>query len=113
MNIKIIMNYINLKYLACLAILFTFCVPESNAQQLSFSYDAAGNQVVRQWICVNCPSGQTAAVPSDKLTALDKSLLGPQTDVTSSATRSLKAFPNPVTETLKVEWSASHGIFIK
>ncbi|HEY0055204.1 MAG TPA: T9SS type A sorting domain-containing protein [Pedobacter sp.] len=105
-------NSTHFKYLACLGILLTFFISQSKAQaQLSFSYDAAGNQITRQWICVNCPTGQATAAPSDQLIALDKALLGPEADV--AGTRSLKAYPNPVTENLQVEWSASEGIFIK
>lgn len=28
----------------------------SLAQKLAFSYDAAGNQTERRWVCINCPS---------------------------------------------------------
>ncbi len=106
------MNHILLKVTCTiLFIFFNFC--GISAQELSFSYDAAGNQIVRQWICVNCPTGQAAALPSGELIALDKALLGPEADAASTATRSLKAYPNPVTENLRVEWSASEGVFIK
>ncbi|RYF09247.1 MAG: hypothetical protein EOO42_24130 [Flavobacteriales bacterium] len=39
----------------------------ASAQQLNFTYDQAGNQTTRQWVCVNCRPGGTAAASWFKL----------------------------------------------
>ena len=31
-------------------------VLESNAQKLTFTFDASGNQIKRVWVCINCPT---------------------------------------------------------
>lgn len=29
---------------------------ESNAQKITFTFDASGNQIKRVWVCINCPT---------------------------------------------------------
>lgn len=60
---------------------------------LYFNYDAAGNQVLRDILCVNC--GGTVK-PSNKKLASDENI--------SVSVESITATPNPVTHKLKVKW---------
>lgn len=88
-------------------------VNKSSAQKLTFGYDAAGNQIVRQWVCVNCPPG-VAALPSIKEGA---PMLEKEKDMIkesqSAKFRILSASPNPVEEALKVSWENSDSTFVK
>lgn len=93
------------------SIIALFCYYHAAAQQVVFSYDAAGNQISRSWICVNCT--QVLAAPSaDQIAVLDNSTLVKDEEKTSTF-RSLTTYPNPVTETLNLEWKADKGVFIK
>lgn len=90
-------------YTALLTVLIS--VNQANAQQqINFSYDAAGNQTERTWICVNC-TGPVAEQPN-----LDKLLLKSDTTTTQIA---LSAFPNPVEEVLNLTWANTSKGFLK
>ncbi len=69
-----------------LCFLFLGLLPLAGISQtkLSFSYDAAGNQVLRDLLCVNC---RKAAPPT-----------------TVEADEIFLAAPNPVTHKLRVQW---------
>ena len=42
-----------------------FCISgKLAAQQLVFEYDAAGNQALRQWVCVQLPKGNSFSANS-------------------------------------------------
>lgn len=38
-----------------------------HAQQLQFTYDAAGNQTARVWICVGCPSAEAEGIARERV----------------------------------------------
>ena len=86
------------------------------AQELSFEYDAAGNQATRRWICVNCPvirsivqATEIAATTPAKEVVTEK-----KTDNTDALPkRKLIAYPNPLTEILNVKWSADDKSYVK
>jgi hypothetical protein len=87
----------------CAAII-CFAKP-GKAQELQFDYDAAGNQIKRNWVCVNCTTFPVSLVSRD-----NSSELSTITDVkknTASTQRNLLAYPNPVTEVLNVKWEAN------
>ena len=78
-----------------------FCYAKiSQAQEISFTYDAAGNQVERKWICVNCTPFAPASVTlntTDQIAAATKpDFFNPDQKVI--------AYPNPLTETLNIKW---------
>ena len=83
---------------------------ETRAQELKFEYDNAGNQQVREWICVNCPhinavagGQQAAALKSD----------GPQKlHDDGPGSHQLSVYPNPLTETLNVKWNNDDHVFV-
>jgi Secretion system C-terminal sorting domain len=81
-----------------LLFLFFVSANTSNAQlqKLSFDYDAAGNQIVRQW-CTSCHS-KTGETPKElkDITENDLQKFYPN-DVISY-------YPNPVKEQLYVKW---------
>ena len=84
----------------------------ANAQQLNFSYDAAGNQTERKWICVNCrPSGSTASTAETTPLKVDVKLLDTAKNITIK--RTITASPNPFLENLNVSWQVESGVSVK
>lgn len=72
-------------------------------QQLTFQYDAAGNQISREVICVNCTPA-VASVLEEILPPAKDSLL---------AGRQFSAYPNPVTEILNLQWKTGDESYLK
>lgn len=71
----------------------------AEAQSVSFSYDAAGNQIMRTW-CALCPgkmSGGDAPKDLNDITEEDMEKFHPE-DIVSY-------YPNPVQEQLYLKWS--------
>lgn len=81
-----------------LIFLFLFCFStKSNAQKISFQYDSAGNQIVRQ-LCLSCASKTTENAPKEIAEVQNQDLkkFYPE-DVISY-------YPNPVKEQLYLKW---------
>lgn len=66
--------------------------------KLAFSYDSAGNQILRDRICLNCNTTM-ANNEKDSIAAEISEMYSP-----GLLTRKLIASPNPVTNILNVEW---------
>lgn len=87
-----------------------------NAQKLVFSYDAAGNQERREWICVSCRGNNSivkilADIPKEDIMLLkekEKEMSGDQ-----QKSYFLTASPNPVKEDLKVQWTTPEDVSVK
>lgn len=79
----------------------------TQAQELVFQYDNAGNQTVRRWVCINCPPPYTTA---SKAQDLSLTLNGVIED---SPKRGLSVYPNPLKEQLNIEWWADDKEFIQ
>ncbi|WP_304064841.1 T9SS type A sorting domain-containing protein [Pedobacter glucosidilyticus] len=78
-------------------------------ERLTFTYDAAGNQTQRKWICANCSS--SAYRPTEEqVKLLNDSKFA---DEDKEPKRSLEGFPNPVTEQMQVKWSSNEQIYVK
>ena len=78
-----------------------FCFAKSGfSQELSFDYDAAGNQVKREWMCVNCSVFAPTSVTASKT---DQIAAAPKPDFTNPDQKVI-AYPNPLTETLNIKW---------
>ena len=93
-------------------LIFSFLVLPciSFAQKLTFSYDAAGNQTERRWVCINCPpAGQMSA---DSLAAKVLDLKMEQIVPELSTERGIKVAPNPLKETLNVVWGAPEKVYL-
>lgn len=86
-------------YLVCALMLC--CLSHAQAQELSFDYDAAGNQITRTWICVNCTTYVTAPFFSKQAGGY---VAQAPTPVNTSEDRKLVAYPNPLIETLYLKW---------
>ncbi|MNL13894.1 hypothetical protein D3C87_1348150 [compost metagenome] len=92
-----------------LAVLFTILfVSSAFAQKLTFSYDAAGNQIERKWVCVNCLTAKDQAAAKK---VAEESKIQIKEDF--NAGRAIKVYPNPVSETLNVNWVTPEKIFLK
>lgn len=95
---------------ALIFIVFTFAfIKISVAQKLAFSYDASGNQTERRWICINCPSARQMATEK-------KTLIGQNPELNSDGIETkngIKAYPNPLKETLNVSWGLPEKIYLR
>jgi hypothetical protein len=80
---------------------------DSKAQELQFQYDAAGNQIVRQWVCINCTPFPVAFASKEP----DESGL-PEVIKPESAIRKIVAYPNPLNEVLNLKWSYSSKYYV-
>jgi len=89
-------------------VLFVLLSGTASAQKLTFSYDLSGNQTERRWLCANCSTPGTVAVATEKIASIDDGELGNEI-VTQ---RSLKVFPNPVGQTLNLQWKVPENLFI-
>lgn len=92
-------------------LLFFSCAIASicSAQKVTFSYDQAGNQQTRTWICVNCRPA-SASKPDVTEIVLESANKG---DSTKIAKRKIIASPNPFVETLHLDWETEQGISVQ
>lgn len=72
-------------YLLVALMLYGICYSQ---EQLSFEYDNAGNQIVREIICVNCR----------------EQISQEEEFVESSEHNNISYYPNPVAEVLNIKW---------
>jgi hypothetical protein len=100
------------KYFYCLVIALLCMQINAKAQQLVFSYDLAGNQISRQWICVNCPLPRTAEKIAESIPLkIETKLIDSAKQVTYK--RTVTASPNPFLENLNVTWQVENEISVK
>lgn len=76
--------------------------------RIQFTYDNAGNQTLRDRVCINCGSAKQAV---DSLAVedvvLEEDLLENAASLgNGDSTSRIVAYPNPVTNLLSVEWEA-------
>src|SRR5690606_35236386 len=67
-------------------------------QKLKFTYDTAGNQTLRERVCLTCLKAVLPEIDS----LLVESIV--EVEVSDILDFEMTAYPNPVTETLMVEW---------
>jgi hypothetical protein len=77
----------------------------SNAQELQFDYDAAGNQIKREWVCINCTTFPVSLATPDNSSTV--STIPDAKKNFATTQRNVVAYPNPFTEELHVKWDAS------
>lgn len=95
----------------CLSLLFLLfgIVQFTEAQILSFDYDNAGNQIKRQWVCINCPPPYTTFN-----SRVDNGITGLNNDLNSKETNNgLSVYPNPLKEILNVSWYSNDEEYVK
>ncbi len=82
---------------------------QAPSTELKFTYDNAGNQIKREFICINCtiPFLYTlvAKVP-------DESGNNENPKTSTKAQRTVTGYPNPLKETLNLKWDASEKYHI-
>jgi len=99
-----------MKKYALIFFVFTFVfLKNSVAQKLAFSYDASGNQTERRWVCINCPSARQMAMEKKMVNGSDAVFK----DEGLTTERGIKAYPNPLKETLNVFWGVPDKISLK
>jgi|GEM_PF-800528 len=96
------------KHLLKITFCFLFLVVLSrvNAQELQFTYDAAGNQIERNFVCVNCTTFPVS-LASSPVPEPASSTTSSNTNTKSTNTldnRKVTAYPNPFTQVLKLKW---------
>lgn len=88
-----------------------------NQYKIVFSYDSAGNQTLRNKVCVNCSKIAAKVIDStlvENLETVSELLKDPikedevfKDKIEESGTSKISAYPNPVTNLLRVEWIES------
>jgi len=73
--------------------------------RIQFGYDSAGNQILRDRVCINCNSAKSE-VDSTAIAELDEKNDLLEDDSNSSE---IFAYPNPTTNILQVEWVADEN----
>lgn len=81
-----------------ICLLFIGITLSSAQNQLEFGYDSAGNQIRRNWVCINCKSAQETAEITDSIQSLT------QEDLPTNYESNIVAYPNPTTDFLQIEW---------
>jgi len=99
-----------LKGALSIAALLLFGLNRVNAQELQFQYDPAGNQTERKFVCVNCSTFPVSLATPDLTQTVN---ISSEEENTASTKRKLVAYPNPLTETLFLKWSAPNGLYLK
>lgn len=96
-----------------LILMFLFCCCiKLSAQELNFQYDAAGNQILRQYVCINCSVAATTAIAATRDNGFESIITETKTDASLSE-RKLVAYPNPLTEILNLKWWSNDQIYVK
>lgn len=91
--------------LACIcALSFSYA---QDQYKILFSYDSAGNQTSRNKICVNCSTDSVQVNDSTVVTIIDKEDELLKKEIGDSPISAIFAYPNPVTNVLRVAWVAS------
>lgn len=100
----------------CLLLIASSFSGEVLAQKLVFEYDAAGNQVSREWVCVNCSTVQMmneAAAIADTTREESGATSTEEPAAPFQDIRTVSVYPNPVSETLHVQWASDLDIPVK
>jgi len=92
----------------------TLAFAKANAQELQFTYDGAGNQTERKWVCVNCtviyPPSLASAPTADEATQTNKTANAD--NLKSAENRPITAYPNPVAQILNVKWENDKNYYL-
>lgn len=93
-----------------LFLFFMFAISLGYAQEytISFSYDDAGNQVIRDRVCLNCREFSKNETVIDTTAVIVKTSKDLEDDDSLfNEDSKIMAYPNPVTDILQVEWIPS------
>lgn len=91
----------NIKLLP-LTILFCGTCIYAQEMKLTFNYDSAGNQVLKDMLCINCPQEEPEVVVEEEpeIIAEDNSEIEEEAKIKHK----IIAYPNPVMNELHVDW---------
>lgn len=79
----------------------------AQSKKITFTYDAAGNQIIRE-LCLTCTAKKSNEIPPKEIAAVtedDLEKFFPE-DV-------LSYYPNPVREELYLKWELNNDVFVK
>ncbi|MGS2741702.1 T9SS type A sorting domain-containing protein [Sinomicrobium sp. M5D2P17] len=97
---------------SCFLFFFAFAFYMADAQEITFTYDAAGNQTNRKWVCVNCKTAEDLAKAAKMEEAAETPEELQEVAMTDEETlaRPLTLYPNPVSSTLYVDWEGDFPV---
>ncbi|WP_268225628.1 T9SS type A sorting domain-containing protein [Sinomicrobium oceani] len=97
---------------SCFLFFFSFAFYTAGAQEITFTYDAAGNQTNRQWVCVNCRTSEDLAKAAtlEEASEIPEALQEVAMTDEETLARPLTLYPNPVSSTLYVDWEGDFPV---
>nr|WP_299170380.1 T9SS type A sorting domain-containing protein [uncultured Allomuricauda sp.] len=89
-----------------LLIFLTTAAWAQDQYEIQFTYDAAGNQTLRDRVCINCGSSKQEVQDSTSVVELDleEDILQDAFGDKDIEDGTVVAYPNPVSSNLSVEW---------
>lgn len=84
-----------------------FCLFASAQQKITFNYDAAGNQVLRELCLSGCSQSAKQVTEVKEIEALTEEDL-----LRFSPEDVISYYPNPVKEELYLQWQLTHGNYV-
>ncbi|MGS2738796.1 T9SS type A sorting domain-containing protein [Sinomicrobium sp. M5D2P17] len=97
---------------SCFLFFFSFAFYMADAQEITFTYDTAGNQTSRKWVCVNCRTVEDLAKAAKMEEAAETPEELQEVAMADEETlaRPLTLYPNPVSSTLYVDWEGDFPV---
>ncbi len=89
-----------------LLLLLFFSISSFSQQKLVFNYDTAGNQILRERLCINCTQVKSQDIETkDSLSLAQKPKVITNEELAAEENDlRINAYPNPVTDVLQVQW---------
>ena len=83
---------------------------QSEEYKIKFSYDSAGNQILRDRVCVNCSSAKTTTAKQNLIakTSVKEKIIEAEDNRSMITT-----YPNPVTNLLNVVWTENEKVVVQ
>ena len=96
-----------MKYYLLLLIITCSLAIHAQTQKITFSYDNAGNQTIRE-LCLNCTAKKSNVTPPKEVAAITEE------DLEKFAPNDvLSYYPNPVREELYLKWELADDNYVK
>jgi hypothetical protein len=92
-----------------LLLLITFSgITQAQTKKITFDYDAAGNQINRTLVCINCKTLKQPGEEPKEIAAIKEEDL--QQFAPGDA---ISYYPNPVREELYLQWQSTNDTYVK
>lgn len=102
-----------IKLLVMIFICLTSFVSQAQSEEykIKFSYDSAGNQILRDRVCVNCTSSKSTVTKKELIEEIAEEEIN--VDEIENKESLITAYPNPVTDLLHVSWIESQNAVVQ